>query len=170
MHTPRARLTLSIDLPGKIWPINCSTHFSSASEVVACHRYKQLNYSSIVCHESTHDDNAHLNTADISTATLEEFVIIATNFLKAYNQLHWNGLIRETTNAKRIQAPSTALANEAENAANVVRKDRTSEPRTIDEAGCLEELLFLIGDFLCAMRLLQGDIIWVPPRITLINL
>jgi hypothetical protein len=134
-------------------PINCSTHFSSASEVVACHRYKQLNYSSIVCQESRHiNDSTFLNTADISTATLEELVIFVTHFLRAHNQLHWNGMTRETTDTKGIQAPGAALANEAENAANVVRKDRTSEPSAIDEARRLEDLLFLIGDFLCALR------------------
>jgi hypothetical protein len=83
-------------------------------------------------------------------------VIRVTNFLRVYNQLHWNGMTRETTNTKGIQAPAAALANEAENAANVVRKDRTSEPRAIDEARRLEDLLFLIGDFLYALRLIQG--------------
>jgi hypothetical protein len=171
MDTPRARLTLSIDWLGKMWPINCSTHFSSASEVVACHRYKQLNYSRIVSQESRHiNDNTFLNTADISTPALEELVILVTHFLRAYNQLYWNGMTRETTYSKGIQAPGAALANEAENAANVVRKDRTSEPRAIDEACYLEDLLFLIGDFLCALRVSQGDIIWARPRITLINL
>jgi hypothetical protein len=79
-------------------------------------------------------------------------------------------MTRETTNTKGIQAPAAALANEAENAANVVRKDRTSEPRAIDEARRLEDLLFLIGNFLYALRLIQGDVIWILPRITLINL
>ena len=79
-------------------------------------------------------------------------------------------MTKETTNTKWIQAPGAALANEAENAANVVGKDRTSEPRAIDEARRLEDLFFLIGDFLYALRLIQGDIIWVLPRITLINL
>jgi hypothetical protein len=44
--------TSSTDLLGKRWPIKCSTHFSSASEVVACHRYKQLNCNSTVCQKS----------------------------------------------------------------------------------------------------------------------
>ena len=78
-------------------------------------------------------------------------------------------MIKETTDTKGIQAPGAALANEAKNTANVVRKDRTSEPRAINEARRLENLLFLIGDFLCALRLIQGDIIWIRPRITLIN-
>jgi hypothetical protein len=171
MDTPRARLTLSIGWSGKMWPINCSTHFSSASEVVACHRYKQLNYSSIVYQQSRNiNNNTFLNTADISLATLEELVILITNFLKGYNQFHWSGMTTDTTNTKGIQAPGAALANEAQNAANVVRKDCTSEPRAIDEACRLEDLLFLIGDFLCTLRIVQGDIIWVLPRITLINL
>jgi hypothetical protein len=171
MDTLRTRLTLSTGLPGKMWPINCSTHCSSASEVVACHRYKQLNYSSIVCQESRHiNENTFLNTADISTATLEELVILVTHFLEGYDQLHWNGMTRETTDTKGIQAPGAALANETKNTANVVRKDRTSKPRTIDEARCLEDLLFLTGDFLYTLRFLQGDVIWVLPRITLINL
>ena len=79
-------------------------------------------------------------------------------------------MTRETTDTKRIQAPGAALTNEAENAGNVVRKDRASEPRAIDEARRLEDLLFLIGDFLYALRLIQGDISWVLPLITLINL
>ena len=171
MDQPRARLTLSIGLPGKMLPINFSTHCSSASEVVACHRYKQLNYSIIVSQESKHiNENTYLNTADISTATLEELVINVTHFLRAYNQLHRNGMIRETTDTEGIQAPGATLANEAEDAANVVRKDRTSEPRAIDEARRLEDLLFLIGNLLYAVRILQGDIIWVLPRATLINL
>jgi hypothetical protein len=79
-------------------------------------------------------------------------------------------MIRETTDSKGIQAPSAALANKAENAANVVRKDRTSEPSAIDETRRLKDLLFLIGDLLCALRVIQGDIIWILPCITLINL
>ncbi len=55
---------------------------------------------------------------------------------------------RGTTDTKGIQAPGAALANETENAANVVRKNRTSEPRAIDEARCLKDLFFLIGNFL----------------------
>jgi hypothetical protein len=171
MDTPRARLTLSIGWSGKMWPINCSTHCSSASEVVACHRYKQLNYSSIVYQLSRHINNiTFLNTADISTATLGELVIRITNFLEGYDQLHWSEMTTDTTDTKGIQAPGAALANEAENAANVVRKDRTSEPRAIDEACYLEDLLFLIGNFLQTLLIVQGDIIWILPRITLINL
>jgi hypothetical protein len=79
-------------------------------------------------------------------------------------------MTRGTTDIKGIQAPSATLANEAENAANVVRKDRTSEPRAIDETRNLKDLLFLVGDFLCALRIPQGDIIWVLPGVTLINL
>jgi hypothetical protein len=79
-------------------------------------------------------------------------------------------MTRETTDTKGIQAPGAALANEAENAANVVCKHGTSEPRAIDEARRLKDLLFLGVDFLLAMRVLQGDIIWVLPRTTLINL
>jgi hypothetical protein len=79
-------------------------------------------------------------------------------------------MTRGTTDTKGIQAPGAALANEAENAANVVRKNRTSEPRAIDKARSLEDLLFLVGDFLCALRLVNWDIIWVLPHITLINL
>jgi len=78
-------------------------------------------------------------------------------------------MTRETTDTKGIQGPGAALANEAENAANVVRKDRTSEPSAIDEARRLENLFFLIGDFLCAFPI-HGDINWVLPRVTLINL
>jgi hypothetical protein len=76
----------------------------------------------------------------------------------------------ETTDTKGIQAPGAALANEAKDAANVVRKDRTSEPRAINKARLLEDLLFLVGDFLYGVRIIQADIIWVLPRITLINL
>jgi len=76
----------------------------------------------------------------------------------------------ETTDTKGIQAPGAGPANEAENAANVVRKDRTSEPRAIDETRRLEDLLFLIGDFLRALRVAHRDIIWVLPLITLIYL
>lgn len=43
--------------------------------------------------------------------------------------------------------------NGTENADNVVRKDRTSEARLIDEAHNLEDRLFLIGDSPCALRL-----------------
>jgi hypothetical protein len=94
------------------------------------------------------NDSTFLNTADISAATFEELVIRVTHFLRACNQLHRNGMPRETTDTKGIQAPGAALTNETENAANVVRKNRTSEPRAIDEARCLKDLLFLIGDFL----------------------
>lgn len=97
-------------------------------------------------------------------------MILITNFLKAYNQLHCNGTTRETTDTKGVQAPGAALANKAENAANVVRKDGTSKPRAIDKARRLEDFLFLISDFLLAMRFLQRDIIWVLPRVTLVDL
>jgi hypothetical protein len=76
----------------------------------------------------------------------------------------------ETTNIERIQAPGATLAHEAENAANVIRKNRTSEPGAIDEARSLEDLLFLIGEFLCALRIVRRDILWVLPGATLINL
>jgi len=36
--------TSSVSFPGKVWEVNCSTHSSSALEVVACQRYKQLNW------------------------------------------------------------------------------------------------------------------------------
>jgi len=37
--------TSSAFLPGNWLAVNLSTHFSSSSEVVACQRYKQLNYT-----------------------------------------------------------------------------------------------------------------------------
>jgi hypothetical protein len=55
---------------------------------------------------------------------------------------------RGTTDIKGIQSPGATLAHKAENAANVIRKDRTSEPRAIDEARSLKDFLFLIGEFL----------------------
>jgi hypothetical protein len=79
-------------------------------------------------------------------------------------------MTRETTDLKRIQAPGATLTHEAENAANIIRKNRTSEPSAIDEARNLEDLLFLIGKFLCALQIARGDILWVLPRVTLINL
>jgi hypothetical protein len=151
-------------------PINFSTHFSSASEVVACHRYKQLNYSIIVSQESR-----HIYVDIILSSTLQTFPRRRSKSLWSKPRSSWELIISYTGREwlgkpRTLKAPGAALANEAENAANVVRKDGTSEPSAIDETRRLKDLLFLSGDFLLALRVLQGDIIWVLPRTTLINL
>ena len=53
-----------------------------------------------------------------------------------------------TTNTEGIQAPGATLADEAENAAEVIRKDGTSEPRAVDKACSLEDLFILIMNLL----------------------
>lgn len=80
------------------------------------------------------------------------------------------GLLGGTTNTKGIQAPSATLANEAENAAKVIRKDGISEPRAINEACSLKDLLVLIINLLLAFRVRQGVILWILPGVTLIDL
>jgi hypothetical protein len=57
--------------------------------------------------------------------------------------------VRQTeyvTYIKGIQAPGTTLPNEAENAANVIRKDDAREPGAVDEPCSLEDLFVLIRD------------------------
>jgi hypothetical protein len=76
-----------------------------------------------------------------------------------------------TTDTKGIQAPGATLANEAENATKVIRKDRTSKPRAIDETRGLKDFLILIIDLRPALRILQVNSFWgVRPGATLINL
>lgn len=112
-----------------------------------------------------------LNTADIAFATFKELVIQVTNFLNTCNQLHCNRMTSGTTDTKGIQAPGATLANEAENATKVIRKDRTSKPRAIDETRGLKDFLILIIDLRPALRILQVNSFWgVRPGATLINL
>jgi hypothetical protein len=49
------------------------------------------------------------------------------------------------------------LANKPENATKVIGKDCTSEPKAIDKTSSLEDVLFLIGDLLCTLRIVQGN-------------
>jgi hypothetical protein len=112
-----------------------------------------------------------LNTADIAFATFKELVIQVTNFLNTWNQLRWNRMTKGTTDTKGIQAPGATLATEAENAAKVIRKDRTSKPRAIDETRSLKDLLILILNLRCALRILQVNSFWgIRPGVTLIYL
>jgi len=62
------------------------------------------------------------------------------------------------------------LANEAENATKVIGKDRTSEPRAIDQTRRLEDVLVLSGELLYTVVILQGNIVWVHVGGTLVNL
>ena len=60
-----------------------------------------------------------------------------------------------TTNVKGTQTPGVALANEAENAAKIIRKYYAPEPRTIDEARRLENFLILSGELRSTLQIVQ---------------
>jgi len=62
------------------------------------------------------------------------------------------------------------LANEAENATKVIGKDRASKPLAIDQTRRLEDVLFLSGELLYTVGILQGNIVWVDVGGTLVNL
>lgn len=71
------------------------------------------------------------------------------------------------TNTKDIQAPGAALANEAENAAKIIGKNYTREPRTIDEARSLENFLVLPQS---TLRIARRYFIRVCPRVPLVDI
>ena len=62
------------------------------------------------------------------------------------------------------------MANEAENATKVIGKDRASEPLAIDQTRRLEDVLFLSGELLYTVGILQRNIVWVDVGGTLVNL
>lgn len=74
------------------------------------------------------------------------------------------------THRKGIQAPRATLAMEAENTTKVIGKDCASKPRAIDETRSLEDVLFLFGDLLHALRIVQADCIWVLIGTALVDL
>jgi len=59
---------------------------------------------------------------------------------------------------------------EAEDATKVIGKDRASKPRAVDETRCLEDVLFLLGELLCTVGLVDRDILWLFISATLIDL
>ena len=62
------------------------------------------------------------------------------------------------------------MANEAKNAMEVIRKDGTSKPRTINQTRRLEDILVLFCELLYTLRVLQKNIVWVDVGATLVNL
>jgi hypothetical protein len=77
---------------------------------------------------------------------------------------------KKATHTKGIQAPCATLAMEAKDATKVIGKDCTSKPRAIDETRCLEDILFLLGELLHAVGIIQSDILWIFVGTTLIDL
>ena len=61
------------------------------------------------------------------------------------------------------------MANEAENSMEVIRKNGTSKPRTINQTRRLEDVLVLFRELLYTLRILQRNIVWVDVRATLVN-
>jgi hypothetical protein len=76
---------------------------------------------------------------------------------------------KRITNTKGIQAPAVALTHEAENATKVVGKYYAREPRTVDEARCLEDFLILGSEFRFMLGVIPRYFIWVCPGIALID-
>ena len=52
----------------------------------------------------------------------------------------------------------------------VIRKDGTSKPRTINQTRRLEDILVLFCELLYTLRVLQKNIVWVDVGATLVNL
>ena len=52
----------------------------------------------------------------------------------------------------------------------VIRKDGTSKPRTINQTRRLEDILVLFCELLYTLRFLQKNIVWVDVGATLVNL
>jgi hypothetical protein len=59
---------------------------------------------------------------------------------------------------------------EAEDATKVIGKDRASKPGAVDETRSLEDVLFLLGELLCTVGLVDRDILWLFISATLIDL
>ena len=59
---------------------------------------------------------------------------------------------------------------EAEDATKVIGEDRSSKPRAIDETRCLEDVLFLLGELLYALGVIQADFVRVFIGATLVDL
>ena len=53
------------------------------------------------------------------------------------------------------------MANQTENAAEVIGKDGRSKPSTVDESRGLEYVFVLISDLLCTLRVIRGDILGI---------
>ena len=66
-------------------------------------------------------------------------------FLPDFLCIHERGhqLASNLTHSKRVQAPAAALAHQTKDSAEVVRKDRRTEPGTVDQPSSLEKLLLL---------------------------
>jgi hypothetical protein len=50
------------------------------------------------------------------------------------------------------------LANQTENAAEVIRKDDTRKPTAVDESRGMENIFVLIRDLLRTLGIIQGDL------------
>jgi len=53
---------------------------------------------------------------------------------------------------------------------NVIPKDGTSKPRTINQTRRLEDILVLFRELRYTLRILQRNIVWVDVGATLVNL
>jgi len=144
--------TSSDFVPGKWVVVDCSTHRSSSSEVVACQRYKQLNYMIELEIDIYHDNQTYLNAANVSATSFKDTVV----FLPEFGE--W------------IQAPGITLPDQTKNGREIVGEDDETEPTAVDQSGSLEDLLFLLNDDLGTVLPVGRDGMGVLPRSALVDL
>ena len=82
---------------GNVCAVNCSTHRSSTSEVVACQRYRQLSCTTQLEPEIYHDHRTYLNATHISPTSFKDAMIFFPKL------------------AGWVQAPGVSLPRQAEN-------------------------------------------------------
>lgn len=143
--------TLSVSFL-KILAVNPSTHSSSFWEVVACQRYKQLNWMErLEMRDRGYDRHKYLNAANVPATSFKDAMILLPKL------------------AKHVQAPGIPLPDQAKNGREVVGKDNHTEPAAVNRPCGLEDLIVLLGDD-CIVVSAWGDGIRVVPRVAFVDL
>lgn len=92
-----------------------------------------------------------LNADSISLSTFDKSVVFLTDLFE------------------RIQTPADAHAYEAENRGEVIREYYACKPATVDQPGGLENLVFLLQELRCALRIVLCQRVWVNPCATFVD-
>ena len=71
---------------------------------------------------------------------------------------------------ERIQAPTVALPDQTEDGSDIVRKHRGTEPRTINQARGLEDVLILLRKLGTERGVVGRNGVWVCIRPALVDL
>ena len=71
---------------------------------------------------------------------------------------------------ERIQAPTVALPDQTEDGGDIVRKHRGTEPRTINQARGLEDVLILLRKLGTERGVVGRNGVWVGIRSALVDL